>query len=98
LNGQWEQRLPGNLNVSFKDADGESVLLSLDLHGIAVSAGSACESGSIEPSHVITDLKIPPEYAQSAIRFTLGRWTTRSELDYTVSVLKDIIERVRSLK
>ena len=98
LNGQWEQRLPGNLNVSFKDADGESVLLSLDLHGIAVSAGSACESGSIEPSHVITALKIPPEYAQSAIRFTLGRWTTRSELDYTVSVLKDIIERVRSLK
>ncbi|KPK90304.1 cysteine desulfurase [bacterium SM23_31] len=98
LNGQWEQRLPGNLNVSFKDADGESVLLSLDLHGIAVSAGSACESGSIKPSHVITALKMPPEYAKSAIRFTLGRWTTRSELDYTVSVLKDIIERVRSLK
>lgn len=98
LNGPWEQRLPGNLNVSFKDADGESVLLSLDLHGVAASAGSACESGSIEPSHVITALKMPMEYAQSAVRFTLGRWTTRSEIDYTVSVLKDIVERVRSLE
>ena len=98
LNGVEESRLPGNLNVSFKDADGESVLLSLDLHGISASSGAACESGSIEPSHVIEALNQPPEYSQSSIRFTLGRWTTRSEIDTTVSVLADIVERVRSLE
>ncbi|MCH7782111.1 cysteine desulfurase [candidate division KSB1 bacterium] len=98
LNGVEESRLPGNLNVSFKDADGESVLLSLDLHGISASSGAACESGSIEQSHVIEALNQPPEYSQSSIRFTLGRWTTRSEIDTTVSVLVDIVERVRSLE
>jgi cysteine desulfurase len=98
LNGALEPRLPGNLNVSFKSADGESILLSLDLHGIAASAGSACESGSIELTHVIKALNPPLEYAQSAIRFTIGRWTTRAEIDYTISALKEIIERVRKFE
>jgi cysteine desulfurase len=97
LNGPSESRLAGNLNVSFKDADGESLLLSLDLHGIAASSGSACESGSVEPSHVIKSLNLPLEYEQSALRFTLGRWTSRSEIDYTVKMLKDVVERVRTL-
>jgi len=98
LNGALEPRLPGNLNVSFKSADGESILLSLDLYGIAASAGSACESGSIELTHVIKALNPPLEYAQSAIRFTIGRWTTRTEIDYTISALKEIIERVRKFE
>ena len=98
LNGTHELRLPGNLNVSFKDTDGESILLSLDLHGVAASAGSACEAGSIEPSHVIEALKLPPEYAQSAIRFTLGRWTSKAEIDQACAILKDVVERVRTLE
>ena len=98
LNGVLEPRLPGNLNVSFKSADSESILLSLDLHGIAASSGSACESGSIELSHVIKALNQPSEYAASAIRFSLGRWTTRAEIDYTVGTLKEIIERIRKFE
>lgn len=98
MNGTESDRLPGNLNVSFRDADGESVLLSLDLHGIAASSGAACESGSIESSHVIEALNLSPEFTQSAIRFTLGRWTTKPEIDYTVLTLANIVERVRSLE
>ncbi|MFC1555992.1 cysteine desulfurase family protein [candidate division KSB1 bacterium] len=97
MNGHHELRTANNLNVSFVGADGESILLSLDLRGIAASAGSACTAGGIELSHVIKALDLPPEYKDSAIRFTLGRYTTRSEIDYTVDVLKEIVERIRSL-
>lgn len=97
LNGAMKNRLPGNLNVSFKDADGESVLLSLDLHGVAASSGSACAAGGIEPSHVIIALGLPPEYGQSAIRFTLGRYTTKDHIDYTVQVLIEVVDRIRSI-
>jgi len=97
LNGHPEKRLPGNLNVSFTGADGESVLLSLDLMGIAASSGAACEAGGIEPSHVIKALHLPPEYGDSAVRFTLGRYTSRDDIDYTVSALRDIVERIRNL-
>ncbi|MCP4728166.1 MAG: cysteine desulfurase [bacterium] len=97
LNGLMENRLPGNLNTSFKDVDSESVLLSLDLHGIAVSSGSACSAGGIEPSPVIKALKLPPEYGDSAIRWTLGRFTTRDEIDYTMKILKEVVDRIGGL-
>jgi len=97
LNGHPVQRLAGNLNVSFADADGESILLSMDLRGIAASSGAACTAGGIEPSHVIRLLKLPQEYGDSSVRFTLGRYTTRSDIDYTVDVLKEVVERIRGL-
>jgi cysteine desulfurase len=97
LNGHPEKRLPGNLNVSFKDADGESILLSLDLRGIAASSGAACAAGGIEVSPVLKALGLPPEYGDSAIRFTLGRYTSKNDIDYTVEVLKEIVERIRNL-
>jgi len=97
LNGHPENRIAGNLNVSFAHADGESIMLSLDLRGIAVSSGAACTAGGTEPSHVIKALHLPKEFRDSAVRFTLGRYTTRSDIDYTVDVLKEVVKRIRSL-
>ena len=97
LNGGREHRLPGNANFSFGFIEGESILINLDLNGIAVSSGSACSSGSLEPSHVILALGVPEELAHSSIRFSLGRDTTREEMDYTFKVLKDTVEKLRSI-
>ncbi len=97
LNGLLENRLPGNLNTSIMDVDMESVLLSLDLHGIAVSSGSACAAGGVEPSPVIKALKLPPEYGDSAIRWTLGRFTSKEEIDYTLKILKEVVDRINGL-
>ena len=97
VNGHPENRLANNLNVSFLNADGESVLLSLDLRGVAASSGSACTAGGIEPSHVIKALHLPPEYGDSAVRFSLGRFTTRQDIDYAVEALADIVGRIRKL-
>ncbi len=97
LNGHPENRVANNLSVSFANADAESILLSLDLRGIAVSSGAACAAGGIEPSHVIKALGLPKEFGNSALRFTLGRSTTRPDLDYTIDVLKEVVERIRSL-
>ena len=98
LNGHETKRLPGILNMSFPGAASDSLLLSLDLKGIAVSNGSACSSGTIEPSHVLKGLKLPKNLANSAIRFSLGKENTPEEIDVTVGVLQEIVSRLRGLK
>ena len=97
LNGKLDSRLPGNLNIAFEGIEGESILLNLDLKGIAASSGSACTSGSPEPSHVLSAMGIQSELAQASIRFSLGRGNTQEDVDYTVEVLPEIIERLRSI-
>lgn len=97
LNGGMEHRLPNNANLSFAYIEGESILINLDLAGIAVSSGSACSSGSLEPSHVIIALGVKEELAHSSIRFSLGKDTTQEEMDYTFDVLKASVERLRQM-
>ncbi len=97
LNGHPSDRVPPILNVSFDFVDGESVILNLDLKGIAVSTGSACTSGALEPSHVLRSMGVPPRLAQGAVRFSLGRETTREQLDYTAAILVETIHRLRSM-
>ena len=95
LNGSKEFRLPHNANISFKGIEGESLLMMLDQERIAISTGSACSSASLKPSHVLTAIKIPPELSHSSIRFTLGKDTTKKEIDF---VLKVLIEKVKKLR
>jgi len=97
LNGDSKNRLPGNANFSFFGIEGESILLRLDFEGIAASSGSACASGSLEPSHVLAALKIPREWLHGSVRFTLGKSTTRKDLDFTVRKLKKIVSDLRAL-
>lgn len=97
LNGHPEKRIPSTLNISFKGVEGESIILSLDMKGVAVASGSACTSGSLEPSHVLSAMRIEPAVAQSSIRFSFGRENTIDDVDYTLSVLPEIIERLRSM-
>lgn len=97
LNGSRDNRIPSTVNLSFKGVEGEAILLSLDLKGVAASSGSACSSGSLESSHVLKAMGVDPVLAQGSIRFSMGRPTTREDLDYTVSVLPEIIERLRAL-
>lgn len=97
LNGHPTQRLYHNLHVSFSGCDGEALLLSLDMNGIAASTGSACTSGSVEPSHVLKAMNLPPEDRRAAIRFTLGRETTRQEIDYVLDRLEEIVKRLRKI-
>lgn len=97
FNGHPTDCLPGTLNVSFQGVEGEAVLLYLDMEGIAVSTGSACASGSLDPSHVIMATGTPVEMAHGSIRFSLGRDTTEEEIRYTVEKLEAIIKRVREM-
>jgi cysteine desulfurase len=97
FNGPSENGLPGTLNVSFKGAEGEAVLLYLDIEGIAVSTGSACASGSLDPSHVLLATGLGAEEAHGAIRFSLGRDTTESDIDYTIERLPVVIDKVRRI-
>jgi len=97
MNGHPTDRVPPILNVSFDFVDGESVILNLDLKGIAVATGSACTSGEVEPSHVLLAMNVPPRRAQGSIRFSLGRDTTQEDLDYTAAVLTETIQRLRSM-
>lgn len=96
LNGHPVERLPGNVNVSFEGTDSESILLALDLQGVAASSGSACTSGSLEPSHVLSAIGLPSEIAAGTIRLTLGRWNTEEEIDTLLAVVPGIIEDLRS--
>lgn len=91
LNGRSTHRLPNNANLSFPGADGETLLLALDMRGIAASSGSACASGSIEPSHVLLALGLPLPLARSAVRFSLGRGTTEDELNTVADTLTQIV-------
>lgn len=97
LNGHPTKRLPNTLNMSFLFIEGESLLLNLDMEGIAVSSGSACTSGSLEPSHVLLAMGIPHEIAQSAIRFSLGWANTEEDVDYVLQVLPAIVQRLRDM-
>jgi cysteine desulfurase len=96
LNGHPTERLPGNVNVSFRGADSESLLLALDLQGVAASSGSACTSGTLEPSHVLAAIGLDAETAAGTLRFSLGRWTTAEEVDYVLGILPGILQQVRS--
>lgn len=96
-NSHPTQRLPGTMNLSFDFLEGESILLNLDMKGIAASTGSACTSGSLEPSHVLTALGLDAATAQGAIRFSLGRDNTEEDVDYVLAELPPIIERLRSM-
>lgn len=97
VNGHPSEVLPNTLNISFPGAEGESILLSLDLEGIQVSTGSACASGSLEPSHVLLATGVGPELAHGSIRFSLGKYTTEEELRYVIEKLPPIIERLRRM-
>ncbi len=97
LNGHPTQRLPNTLNLSFEFIEGESLILNLDLKGIAVSTGSACTSGSLEPSHVLMAMGVAPEIAQGSIRFSLGRDNRKEDIDYTVENLVEIVTRLREM-
>lgn len=92
-----DKRHPGNANITFKYIEGESILLLLDFKGIAVSTGSACSSKSLEPSHVLTALGVPVEMIHGTVRFTVGDFTTKEDIDYTVEALKEIVEKLRML-
>ena len=97
LNGPRENRLPANADFSFEYIEGESILFSLDLAGIAVSSGSACSSGSLEPSHVLLSIGVPIELAHGSIRFSFGKHNTIEEVDYAVETLKSAVERLRNM-
>ncbi len=95
LNGHPELRLPGNVSVTFRDVSGESVLRMLDEHGVCVSTGSACTSGSLRPSHVLLATGLTPEEAHGTVRFTLGRTNTLGDIEYVLDVLPGIIDDLR---
>lgn len=97
LNGGRTNRLPGNASFCFRFIEGESLLILLDQKGICASSGSACTSGSLDPSHVLLAIGLPHELAHGSLRLTLSEETTKEELDYTVDELKKIVERLRSM-
>ena len=97
LNGDRTNRLPNNVNFSFRFIEGESLLIMLDIKGICASSGSACTSGSLDPSHVLLAIGLPHEIAHGSLRMTLGEETTREDLDYTVDTLKEIVANLRSM-
>lgn len=97
VNGSVENRLPGNINFSFEFIEGEGILLLLDMLGIAASSGSACTSGSLDPSHVLMAIGLPHEIAHGSLRLTVGDFTTEDDIDYIVENLPGVIERLRSM-
>ena len=97
LNGHATERLPGNVNISFRYIEGEALLLSMDLKGIAASSGSACTSGSLDPSHVLLAIGLPHEIAHGSLRMTFSEENTMEEVDYAVESLKEIVARLREM-
>ena len=97
LNGHPVKRLPNNVNLSLAYVEGEATLLSLDFQGICASTGSACSSGSMEPSHVLMAMNVPVEEARCSIRFSLGKWTTQSDIEKVLQVLPRIINKLREM-
>jgi cysteine desulfurase len=97
LNGHKTDRLPNNANFCFQYIEGESMLILLDQNGICGSSGSACTSGSLDPSHVLLAIGLPHEIAHGSLRLTLSEKTTKEEIDFTVDKLKEIIDRLRSM-
>jgi cysteine desulfurase len=97
LNGHPTKRLPNNANFSIKYIEGESMLLNLDILGIAASTGSACTSTSLEPSHVLLAIGLSHEIAHGSLRLTLGRWTKEEEIDYLLEHLPKVVEKLRAM-
>ena len=97
INGSMEYRLPGNINFIFNYIEGEALLLLMDSKGIYASTGSACSSASLTPSHVLKALCLPYEKIHSSIRFTVGDFTTKEDIDYTVEELIKIVEKLRAI-
>ena len=97
INGDMEKRLPGNSNISFRFIEGEGLLLNLDLKGIAASSGSACTSGSLDPSHVLLAIGLPHEIAHGSLRISIGKNNTKEEIDYVVENLVEIVNRLREM-
>lgn len=97
INGDMEKRLPGNSNISFRFIEGEGLLLNLDLKGICASSGSACTSGSLDPSHVLLAIGLPHEIAHGSLRISIGKYNTKEEIDYLVENLVEIVGRLREM-
>ena len=97
INGDMEKRLVGNSNISFRFIEGEGLLLNLDLKGICASSGSACTSGSLDPSHVLLAIGLPHEIAHGSLRISIGKYNTKEEIDYTVESLVEIVNRLREM-
>jgi cysteine desulfurase len=97
VNGDREKRLPNNVNICFEAVEGESLLLALDGNGVEASSGSACSSGASEPSHVLTAIGLAPEIAFGSLRLTLGKGTTKEEVDYILEVLPKVISNLRAM-
>ena len=95
LNGHPTERLPGTANICYRNVESESIVLALDLKGIAVSAGSACTAGSVEPSHVLVAMGVPLDWAMGAVRSSLGRSTTAEDVDYVVASVTEAVRRIR---
>lgn len=97
VNGSVESRLPTNVNATFFDIEGESILLHLDMRGVAVSTGSACYSKKLAPSHVLSAIGLSPEVSHGSIRFSLSKYTTKEEVEYTLDQLDDVVDRLREI-
>lgn len=97
VNGHVDKRLPNTSNISFEFVEGESLLLNLDMKGIAASSGSACTSGSLEPSHVLVSMGLTHELSHGSVRFSLGKSNTIEEIDYLLEIMPPIVERMRSM-
>jgi cysteine desulfurase len=97
LNGHPEHRLPGTANIAFHHVESESIVLGLDLKGVAASAGSACTSGNVEPSHVLVAMGLPVDWSMGAVRFSLGRSTTGDDIDCVVECLEPLVRKLRQV-
>ena len=97
INGSMTNRLPGNLNMCFEGIEGESLLLMLDMKGIAASSGSACTSGSLDPSHVLLALGLPHEVAHGSLRLSLSQYNTEEEIDYIIKTVPEVVSRLREM-
>lgn len=97
LNGDRVKRLAGNVNISIRGVEGESLLLTLDLNGIAASSGSACTSGSLDPSHVLLAIGLPHEVAHGSLRLSINEETTEEDVDYILSVIPNVVKRLRAM-
>jgi len=97
LTGHPKKRLPNNANFWFKGVEGESIVIQLDLLGIAASTGSACSSAKLEPSHVLLAIGLRPEQAHGSLRLSLGKWTTEKDIDCILKVLPEVIKKLRKI-
>jgi cysteine desulfurase len=97
VNGDSERRVANTTNITFPGASGESLVIALDLHGIACSTGAACSSGAIEPSHVLLAIGLSEDAGRSSLRFSLGRTSTSEEIDRAIALIPGVVERLRAL-